>query len=409
MNEPELRFPEFSGEWERKKLDDIAKFSKGKNISKNDISDDGIPCIRYGELYTIYKEKISEVFSKTNLNPMELIFSEENDIIIPTSGETAIDLAKASCIMNSDVAIGGDTTIIKTDGDGLFFSYYLNSKRKHIAKLAQGVSVVHLYPNHLKSTGISVPKIEEQEKISYFLSIIDEKIGFIEKKRELWEIYKKGLIQQIYSQKLRFKDENVEDYPNWEERNLGEIVTLMQSGLSRKLEGKDIGLPVLRSNNLIGNKLNLSDIRYWYDVDDKGANLENYYLEKGDLLVNFINSFTQIGKTALYNGELKRNAIFTTNIMRLTFNSNTDTFFIHYYFQTRKYLDYVQSITKPAVNQASFTTVDFKRFKLNLPCLQEQIKIANFLLSIDEKLDVINKELEINKEFKKGLLQQMFC
>ncbi len=204
--------------------------------------------------------------------------------------------------------------------------------------------------------------------------------------------------------KLRFPEFNGE----WEEKNLGEIVTLMQSGLSRKLEGKDIGLPVLRSNNLIGDKLNLSDIRYWYVVDDKGANLENYFLKKGDLLVNFINSINQIGKTALYNGELNRNAIFTTNIMRLNFNSNTDVFFIHYYFQTKKYLDYIQSITKPAVNQASFTTIDFKRFKLNLPSFSEQKKIAFFLSKLDEKIGFIEKKREYWKTYKKGTMQKIF-
>ena len=132
-------------------------------------------------------------------------------------------------------------------------------------------------------------------------------------------------------------------------------------GLSRKLEEKDIGLPVIVSNNLIDNNLDLSDIRYWYDIDDKGANLKNYVLKKGDLLVNFINSLKQIGKTAIYRGEIKRNAIYTTNIMRLNFNSNIDVSFVHYYFQTKEYLNYIQSIAKPAVNQASFTTVDFKK------------------------------------------------
>jgi len=204
--------------------------------------------------------------------------------------------------------------------------------------------------------------------------------------------------------KLRFPEFSGE----WKKEKLSDIVTLMQSGLSRKLEEKDIGLPVLRSNNLIDNRLDLSDIRYWYDVDDKGANLANYFLKKGDLLVNFINSINQIGKTALYKGEIKRNTIFTTNIMRLNFNSNTNVLFIYYCFQTKKYFDYIQSITKPAVNQASFTTVDFKRFELDLPPLSEQEKIASFLTKVDEKIGFIEKSWEQWEMYKKGVMQNIF-
>ena len=95
-------------EWEVVKLGDICKFYKGKGISKNDISKNGINCIRYGELYTIYDEKINKIYSKTNLNPKNLFLSKFNDIIIPSSGETAIEISKASCVLLDNVALGGD-------------------------------------------------------------------------------------------------------------------------------------------------------------------------------------------------------------------------------------------------------------------------------------------------------------
>jgi type I restriction enzyme S subunit len=204
--------------------------------------------------------------------------------------------------------------------------------------------------------------------------------------------------------KLRFPEFSGE----WEEKHLGDIITLMQSGLSRKLDEKDIGLPVLRSNNLINNKLDISNISYWYDIDDKGANLENYFLKKGDLLVNFINSLKQIGKIAIYNGELKRNSIFTTNIMRLRFKKDINEIYIYNHFQTKKYSDYIQSITKPAVNQASFTTVDFKRFKLGISSIPEQKKIASFLSKVDEKIEKLEKKQELWETYKKGMMQKIF-
>ena len=114
MNVPKLRFGEFIEAWKCKNLGDIAQFSKGKGISKADITNDGeFECIRYGELYTHYKETIKQVVSRTNLSADELVFSEVNDVIIPASGETQLDIATASCILKEGVALGGDLNIIK--------------------------------------------------------------------------------------------------------------------------------------------------------------------------------------------------------------------------------------------------------------------------------------------------------
>ncbi len=110
-----MRFSGFTDDWEEVTLNDIATFSKGKGISKNDISDEGIECVRYGELYTNYSEIITNIDSKTDLDKNNLVLSEKDDILIPCSGETAIDLATASCVKKDGVAIGGDITIIKTD------------------------------------------------------------------------------------------------------------------------------------------------------------------------------------------------------------------------------------------------------------------------------------------------------
>ena len=123
MNLPKLRFPEFKGEWERKRLGDIAKFSKGKGISKSEIAEDGkTDCIRYGELYTRYGEVINNVYSRTNVDAKKLVLSEANDVIIPASGETQIDISTASCVIKSGVALGGDLNIIKTENNGVFLS-----------------------------------------------------------------------------------------------------------------------------------------------------------------------------------------------------------------------------------------------------------------------------------------------
>ena len=199
----ELRFKDSNGndypEWEEKKLGEIAFFSKGKLISKEDITEEGVECIRYGELYTIYKEKIEKVVSKTKLEKNKLILSEKNDVIIPSSGETAIDIAVASCVMKDGVALGADLNIIKTKENGLYLAYFINNPAKlELASLAQGASVIHLYEKHLKLLNIKIPTLEEQEKIADFLSSIDSKIESIEKELERLKEFKRGLLQQMF-------------------------------------------------------------------------------------------------------------------------------------------------------------------------------------------------------------------
>ena len=180
LNVPNLRFPEFEGEWQEKRLSDIADLSKGIGISKDQLSADGEPCILYGELYTKYKsETIKEVISKTNIDNTKLVKSKANDVIIPCSGETAEEIATARCVLKDDILLGGDLNIIRLHGyDGSFMSYQLNGKRKYdIAKVAQGVSVVHLYGEHLKNIKTINPSLNEQKKIANLLSLLDERIS----------------------------------------------------------------------------------------------------------------------------------------------------------------------------------------------------------------------------------------
>ena len=193
---PKLRFGEFEDDWNNHLLDDIATFLKGKGISKSELDDDGkTECIRYGELYVYYNELIDEVKSKTNLK--NIVLSKANDVIIPASGETQLDIATASCVLRSGIALGGDLNIIRTDNNGVFLSYYLNSKKKfEIARLSQGSSVVHLYASQLKTLKLNLPSLTEQQKIASFLSALDKKLQQLIKKKELLEEYKKGIMQK---------------------------------------------------------------------------------------------------------------------------------------------------------------------------------------------------------------------
>lgn len=199
---PKFRFKEFedSGEWAKKELGEIADFLKGKGISKADVVDDGIqPCIRYGELYTHYGEVITEIKSFTNQYE-ELMLSESNDVIIPSSGETKEDIATASCVKLDGVALGGDLNILRSQLNGAFLAYYLSHGLKRaISKIAQGDAVVHLYASQLKKLSIKIPlRDNEQEKIADTISSVDELIHAQTQKIEQLKEHKKGLLQGLF-------------------------------------------------------------------------------------------------------------------------------------------------------------------------------------------------------------------
>ena len=204
LNVPHLRFPEFSGEWEEEQLDSIATLSKGIGISKEQLSEDGEPCILYGELYTKYKsEIIKQVESKTDIDCSKLKRSKANDVIIPCSGETAVDIATARCVPFDNILLGGDLNIISLHKyDGAFMSYQLNGKRKYdIARVAQGVSVVHLYGEHLKAIKTYNPSLPEQQKIAKLLSLIDERIATQNKIIEDLKKLKSAISKYLFARK----------------------------------------------------------------------------------------------------------------------------------------------------------------------------------------------------------------
>lgn len=413
-NLPALRFPEFEGAWEKKKLGEVAKFSKGKGISKADIVENGnIECIRYGELYTHYGETIDIIKSKTNIDAKNLVFSQANDVIIPASGETQIDIATASCVLKSGVALGGDLNIIKTENnDGVWLSYYLNSKRKlDIANLAQGISVVHLYSSQLALLNLSFPTLPEQTKIANFLTVVDEKLQALKKKKNLLEEYKKGVMQSLFclhhdsldlhdehdldidnaekksrqsskSQKSRFRQDDGSEFPDWEVKKLGEVLNYEQptNYLVSSTEYDDkFKTPVVTAGKtfILG-----------YTEEVKG-------IFKDNLPVIIFDDFTTATQFVNFPFKAKSSAM---KILKAKENTN-----IKFIYEAMQMINY-----EIGGHGRHWISV-FAEMKISIPSLPEQTKIANFLSAIDDKINHTETQIQQTQEWKKGLLQKMFC
>lgn len=196
---PHLRFKGFSGAWKEKKLGDIATFLKGKGISKSDIAHDGIiECIRYGELYTTYNEIITQIYSKTNSN-INMVYSEENDILMPTSDVTPNGLATASALSKKGIVLGGDILIIRCpEVVNSFFSYFVSGHKSDIIKLVSGTTVFHLYAKDIENLILHIPTQEEQTKIGNYFQKLDTLIDLHQQELEKLKTMKKALLAKMF-------------------------------------------------------------------------------------------------------------------------------------------------------------------------------------------------------------------
>jgi type I restriction enzyme S subunit len=204
---PRLRFPEFrdAGPWEVKRLGEICSFIKGKGLPKTAITAEGsVPCIHYGELFTEYGEVIRKVKSCTNTTT-DSVLSEEDDVLMPTSDVTPNGLAKASCIKEKNVVLGGDILVIRPNKQQVFGEYlsrYIRYQEKDVLRLVTGTTVFHLYGNAISHLRVSLPRMSEQQKIADCLSSLDELIELQAKQLEALKAHKKGLMQQLFPQEI---------------------------------------------------------------------------------------------------------------------------------------------------------------------------------------------------------------
>ena len=385
LNVPHLRFPEFHGEWEKCKLGDIATLTKGSGISKDQRSATGTPCILYGELYTTYKsEVIDYVVSKTDISDKNLVRSSANDIIIPSSGETAIDISTARCVLSPDVLLGGDLNIIRLkDGDGRFFSYQLNGVRKHdIAKIAQGVSVVHLYGESIKGLTVSFPSNKEQQKISTLLSLIDERIATQSKLIEDLKKLKSAIIEKLYSE-IQGKE--------YSYRQLFEII----NERNNRLEFSNV-LSASQERGMVSREdLNL-------DIKFERSNIYTYKIVRNGDYVIHLRSFQ--GGFAFSDIVGVCSPAYT--IMRP--KDLLEYGYLSYYFTSRQFIKSLVIVTYGIRDGRSINVDEWFDMKIVIPTKEQQRHIVRTIKVFENKIE--NEEMYASclLKQKQHLLRQMF-
>lgn len=416
---PKLRFPEFEGEWEKKKLGEVAKFKVTNSFSRDNLNyeNGSVKNIHYGDIHTkfqtlfdITKEIVPFVNEEISINKIsEDFYCKEGDLVFADASEDLNDVGKSIEItnLNNTKLLSGLHTLLARPIENTFeigFNGHLfksNTIRQQIQKEAQGSKVLSINVGRISGIEISYPTIAEQTKIANFLTSVDEKLQALKQKKTLLEQYKKGVMKKIFNQEIRFKDDNDNDFPDWKEKKLGNTLEMTVDNRGKTPPTLEQGIPLLEVNS-IGNK----DIKYHvvskFVTDHTFESWFRKHLKEGDVL------FSTVGNTALcsyYDGNFK--ACIAQNIVGLRFKNEIGIFMYYLLIEDRnnnKFKQIEMGAVQPSVKVSQMIDLCF-----NIPCLEEQTKIADFLSAIDDKINHCQSQIEKTEIWKKGLLQQMFC
>ena len=389
---PNLRFQEFSGEWISKiigDLGDVTKLAGFEFTNHVTYSDSGEIIalrglnVKNGKLILDDVKYIDNSdFSK--LNRSKLIVDDLLFTYVGTVGETAL------IDKNDKYYLAPNVSRIRFDLDksNSKFMHYNISRSQYFKKVIQPTIATSSQPalsmGNIRKLSVYIPSKEEQDKIASFFSLIDKKIELQTEKVEELKNYKKGIMQKIFSQELRFKDENGNEYPEWEKRRLQTIV-------EKKIKGKN-PLYSETGNVLLNNEFmenNTEPLFVENEID----------VTKKDILILWDGS--QAGK--VYTGF---EGVLGSTFVAITLNKNNCNIFIQE--QLEYNLNKIQRAWREGSGVPHVAKGFIENYKIFVPCYEEQSKISKMLLNINEKIKLEEKKLQYIKELKKGLLQQMF-
>lgn len=375
-NIPPLRFPEFNGEWGFKKLRETCDFTNGK-AHENEINE-------HGKYIVVNSKFISSDGKVKKFSNKQIVPLYKDDIVMVMS-DVPNGKALAKCyLIESDekYTLNQRICVLRTNKFNNSFLIYLINRNKFYLSFDSGVGQTNLKKEDVLNCPFYIPSsLQEQTKIATFLTAVDDKLQVLRKKKTLLEQYKKGVMQKIFSQELRFKDDNGNDYPEWEEKKLGDCLDYIQP-----------------------TKYLVSSTEY-----------DNSYSTP----------VLTAGKTFILGYTNETNGIFENNLPVIIFDDfTTATQFVDFPFKAKssamkilianeginiKFIYEAMGVINYEVGGHERHWISkFAPLEIDVPCLEEQTKIANFLSAIDDKINHCQSQIEKMEVWKKGLLQQMF-
>lgn len=409
-NVPLLRFPDFEGEWEQFDLKDIVlKITDGTHDTPQPISI-GFPYltaihvkdghIDFENCYYLSEEEHRKIYTRCN--------PEYGDILMVNIGAGTATVARIE--VNFEFSLK-NVALIKIKQDKLSSHFIFQILSKDSVRLRNQLTSGGAQPFFsLKQIGklkVIIPSLAEQEKIASFVGAVDTRLNQLRRKWELLKTYKRGIMQKLFSQELRFKNAIGSEFPDWEEKSLGDIAT----------DGFSNG--VFNDPDKVGKGYRLINVKDMYEGDSINVEtLSRLSIDEKE----FIKNQAKYGdifftRSSLVKEGIAHSNVLLTNDLDITYDGHL----IRFRFDIKENKpQFMALVLKSGIARkqlvargktGTMTTIgqeDVATVKIPIPNEQEQEKIANFLTTIDRKIEVLSRQIEKTEQFKKGLLQKLF-
>nr|WP_067724376.1 restriction endonuclease subunit S [Acinetobacter terrae] len=404
MTAPKLRFKEFNGDWSTNKIEEISVVTSGGTPSRSVIEywNGDIPWVTTSLVDFNYINKAEEYITQVGLDNSSAKLFPKDTILMAMYGQ-GITRGKVA-ILGIEATTNQACAAIKLKNsfDTKFIFQNLMNRYEEIRDLSNEGGQKNLSAGIIKEILISFPSKQEQTKVASFLSTVDKKISQLTYKHELLSQYKQGMMQKLFSQQIRFKADDGSDFGEWYEKKLSEICMKIKDGTHFSPKTFEVGdYKYLTSKNVKNGYLDFSKLEYV----NKEEHLKIYSscdVQFGDVLLTKDGT---IGQCCV--NTLREEFSLLSSVAFLRLKPEYDNYFLYHLLVS----DFGQkeingAIAGQALKRITLTKIN--DFSFSFPCLEEQTKIANFLSSIDQKIEVVAQQIEQAKTWKKGLLQQMF-
>ena len=386
MANPKLRFKEFIEPWETKPLNSVFSLFSGFAFPSSASCDSGVRWLKISDvgIQTMVCSNPSYLPYELKEKYPEFIVNKDEYVIALTRPilNKQLKLAKVGEIYDGALLNQRVAKLISKSSN-VDFVYSLLQKSDIIELLANSIAgsdPPNLSLSEIKNINLTIPRIEEQTKIANFLTAVDKKISQLNEQHQLMIQYKKGVMQKIFSQDIRFKDDNGEEFGEWEEKKLGKLCCITTGKLD--------------ANAMVEN----GKYRF-YTCAKEFYHIDNFAFDSEALLIS--GNGANVGYIHYYNG--KFNAYQRTYVLeKWTENIIYVKFFLEHFLKERI------NIGKNEGNTPYIVLSVLTEMPILLPCLNEQAKIADFITKLECKIENLSSQLNLAKEWKKGLLQQMF-